>query len=183
MMKLIPTILFILSLVLSSQVLAAEPVDLREDLVQREGLWYKKFSNVPYTGKVEGSSAGRIKKGKKVGSWAYYHLNGQLAIKGDYLDDGMGGIWKYYHEEGWLLARGSKQSGKYSGMWEAYDKNQDLKWEMSCKNLCKAENGKIFWDVKLVETDESYGVGGPSNKLITDAIEALERDLFLRNDK
>ena len=68
-------------------------------------------------------------------------------------------------------------------MWEAYDKNQDLKWEMSCKNLCKAENGKIFWDVKLVETDESYGVGGPSNKLITDAIEALERDLFLRNDK
>ena len=63
-----------------------------DDLVFREGLWYKKFSDVPFTGTVDETSKGRgqthgkIKKGKQVGPWIYYCVNGQLGYKATFKD-------------------------------------------------------------------------------------------------
>ena len=48
-----------------------------DDLVEREGLFYKKFSDVPFTGKVMGRRQGILKDGKKVGPWVIYYENGQ----------------------------------------------------------------------------------------------------------
>jgi hypothetical protein len=53
-----------------------------DDLVYREGLHYKKFSDVPFTGKVTGKSQGSLKNGKKDGLWVYYWSNGELESKG-----------------------------------------------------------------------------------------------------
>jgi hypothetical protein len=44
----------------------SETVDW-DDLVKREGLLYKKFTNVPFTGEVEGKKQGRVKNGKREG--------------------------------------------------------------------------------------------------------------------
>ena len=43
-----------------------------EDLVERDGLYYPKFSEVPFTGKTQGS----FRKGKKHGPWVGYYDNG-----------------------------------------------------------------------------------------------------------
>ena len=37
-----------------------------DDLVERNGLYYKKFTDVPFTGKVDGQYNGSIKNGKKM---------------------------------------------------------------------------------------------------------------------
>ena len=47
-----------------------------DDLVERNELYFKKFSNVPFTGKISGIDSGRIKNGKKSGEWLYYYKNG-----------------------------------------------------------------------------------------------------------
>lgn len=36
-----------------------------ENLVVREGLWYKKFTDVPFTGEVEGLNQGKFKNGNR----------------------------------------------------------------------------------------------------------------------
>ena len=56
-----------------------------EDLVYREGLYYKKFSDVPFTGKVTGNTQGVFRNGKKHGPWVSYHENGQLESKVTFL--------------------------------------------------------------------------------------------------
>ena len=47
-----------------------------DDLVERNELYFRKFSNVPFTGKISGIDSGRIKNGKKSGEWLYYYKNG-----------------------------------------------------------------------------------------------------------
>ena len=40
-----------------------------KDLVEREGVFYKKFTEVPFTGKVTGKTQGSFRNGKKHGRW------------------------------------------------------------------------------------------------------------------
>ena len=37
-----------------------------DDLVEREHIFYKKFTDVPFTGEVTGQKQGRLKNGEKV---------------------------------------------------------------------------------------------------------------------
>ena len=64
-----------------------------DDLVEQDGLFYKKFNPVkrsifllirqpghnvvPFTGTVTGMTEGAFRNGKKDGSWVYYYDNGQ----------------------------------------------------------------------------------------------------------
>jgi hypothetical protein len=48
------------------------------DLVKREGLYYKKFSDVPFTGKTTGKKQASFKNGKEDGPYVGYYDNGQL---------------------------------------------------------------------------------------------------------
>ena len=71
-----------------------------DDLVLREGILYKKFSDVPFSGKVTGSYKGLIKNGKKEDSWSYFYENGQLAGKGNWKKGKQEGVWVYYFDDG-----------------------------------------------------------------------------------
>ena len=73
-----------------------------DDLVERDGLHYKKFSLVPFTGKITGDEQGSVKNGKKHGPWVSYHDNGQLFMKGTHKDGKKDGPWVFYHENGQL---------------------------------------------------------------------------------
>ena len=55
-----------------------------DDLVERGGLYYEKYTDVPFTGNVIGQQQGKISKGKKEGEWIWYQVNGQLMIKGNF---------------------------------------------------------------------------------------------------
>ena len=79
------------------------------DLVVRHGLYYKKFSDVPFTGKVTGQrERGQFKDGKKEGPWASYWSNGQLSYKGHYKTGNREGDWMDYNKDGTI-------NQKYSG--------------------------------------------------------------------
>ena len=40
-----------------------------KELIKRDGLYYKKFTDVPFTGKITGKEQGLIKNGGKEGFW------------------------------------------------------------------------------------------------------------------
>ena len=55
-----------------------------DDLIVRDGLFYKLFSDVPFTGKLTGYQQGSFKNGERDGPWVGYYENGQLWYKGNF---------------------------------------------------------------------------------------------------
>ena len=58
-----------------------------DDLVITNGLYYKKYTDVPFTGNTTGKSQGSFRNGKKHGPWVSYHDNGQVFSQGTYKND------------------------------------------------------------------------------------------------
>ena len=92
-----------------------------EDLVYRDGVYYKKFSDEPFTGKITGTSQGLLKNGKEEGYWVIYHDNGQLWSKGKYKNGNREGYWEIYHQNGMLLTKGNYKNNKKQGVFHFYD--------------------------------------------------------------
>ena len=90
------------------------------DLVERDGIHYKKFSNVPFNGEVKGIFQGRLKNGKQEGPWVNYWINGQLMNKGDYKNGKKEGFWVSYYDDGWVTSQGDYKNGKKEGPWVMY---------------------------------------------------------------
>ena len=97
----------------------------KKDLIQRDGLFYKKFTDVPFTGETSQSSfkngkeiihgKGEYKNGKREGSWITYWSNGQLYYQGDYNKNGKReGSWVGYYSEGtiWQAFTGTYKNGE-----------------------------------------------------------------------
>ena len=92
------------------------------DLVfnEREGVFYKKFTDVPFSGTVTGSQQGKLKNGKWDGPWVSYWENGQLWDKGTFMDGEREGPWVSYRENGQLSSKGTYKDGKKEGPWVRY---------------------------------------------------------------
>ena len=90
-----------------------ETVELNT-LVNRKGFFYKKFSDVPFSGKTTGQEQGTLKNGKWDGSYVSYHNNGQLLQKGNFKNGKFDGVWVDYNENGTLLKSltGTYKNGK-----------------------------------------------------------------------
>jgi len=116
-MKSLSTFRVVLLLILLPSFGWSTPLD---ELVERDGLFYPKFSDVPFTGEVTGKSQGNLKNGKKYGDWISYHDNGQLAEKGNYKNGKKDGDWVSYWEDGNLLAKGVYKNGEMDGDWVGY---------------------------------------------------------------
>ena len=71
-----------------------------DDLVITNGLYYKKFINVPFTGEVTGLEQGQFKDGKPDGPWVFYYDNGQLSLEGTYKDGKADGPWISFNKDG-----------------------------------------------------------------------------------
>ena len=83
-----------------------------EDLVEREGIYYKKFSDIPFSGKVTGWGNGSIKNGKKEGLWVVYWVNGQLMSKGNWKNGKREGEWVIFkRDNGQLEWKGNYKNG------------------------------------------------------------------------
>ena len=50
-----------------------------DDLVERGGFYYQKFTDVPFTGKVTGNQQGSIKNGQREGAWVGYREDGTVS--------------------------------------------------------------------------------------------------------
>ena len=82
-----------------------------DDLVVRDGLYYEKLTNVPFTGVVTGQYQGRIKDGRKDGPWVFYYENGGVSSEGIYKDGKRDGPWVSYYENGQLRSEITYKDG------------------------------------------------------------------------
>ena len=92
-----------------------------DDLVIRDGLYYKKFTTIPFTGKITGKSQGTFRNGKKHGLWIVFWSNGQLRSKDTFKNGKRDGPWDRYHDTGQLESKGTYKDGKPYGPWVAYN--------------------------------------------------------------
>ena len=84
------------------------------DLRERGGVHYKKFTDVPFTGKTTGEFQGKLKNGKKEGPWVWYYKNGQLRSKGTHKNGKEEGPWVTYHKNGQLESKGTYKDGSWT---------------------------------------------------------------------
>jgi hypothetical protein len=99
-----------------------ESVDFK-DLVKRDDVYFKKLTDVPFTGKTTGENQGSFRNGKKDGPWVKYHDNGQLWSKGIYKDGDRDGSWVWFHDNGQLLSKGIYKDGERDGPWVSYNED------------------------------------------------------------
>jgi antitoxin component YwqK of YwqJK toxin-antitoxin module len=105
------------------------------NLVYRDGLWYEKFTEAPFTGELDdGPSLGRMKGGEQDGPWVTHYDNGQLWFKRDYKNGKQEGPWFWYYENGQLLEAGEHKNGKREGPFVWYHVNGQLGQKGEYKN-------------------------------------------------
>ena len=81
------------------------------DLVKRNGLYYAKFTDVPFSGRVTCCLIkGSIRNGKREGAWISFWVTGQLMFKGNYKNGKKEGAFAVYHSDGSL---NKKRSGMF----------------------------------------------------------------------
>ena len=85
-----------------------------KELIKRDGLYYKKFTDVLFTREITSQQKGSLKNGLKDGSWVTYQKNGQLKSKGNYNNGKKDGTWFYYNEDGniWEDTTGTYENRK-----------------------------------------------------------------------
>ena len=121
-----------------------------EDIVERDGVIYKKFSQDVFNGKLdEGKMQGNILKGVMVGDWVMFNEDGQLRAKGKMKNSAMHGPWKFFNDDGNLDEFGDYNDGKRVGLWKNYNKDGKLHSESIhegdiAKNTVFHENGEVW---------------------------------------
>ena len=109
------------------------------DLVKTDGLYYKKFTDVPFSGKVTGLQQGRFKNGVMEGPWVSYHENGQLLSEGAFKNGKTEGPWVFYYDNGQLEMKGDFKNGEREGLWIDYYDNGQLNKKGNYKNGVKVD--------------------------------------------
>ena len=105
-----------------------------DDLVKREGIHYKKFTDVPFTGKVTGNTQGTFRNGKEHGPWVRYFDNGQLMDKGTFKNGRWYGPWVSYWKNGQLLLKSIYENGFSNGPYVSYHATGQLNSKGTYKN-------------------------------------------------
>jgi len=123
-----------------------------DDLVWRDALWYKKFTDVPFTGEVSGKDNGKIKNGNVEGLWIFYYNSGQLYRKENYKNGRRHGYSAEYHENGIQLVTGHYKNRNQDGLWVYYNKFGQLYLKTNYKDgnrhglmeIYSSENGSLL---------------------------------------
>ena len=76
-----------------------------KDLLKKDGIFYEKFSNTPFTGKITGLLEGTFKKGMKYGEFIKYYSDGKILSKISYFENRLDGSWMEYYRNGNLLRK------------------------------------------------------------------------------
>ena len=75
-----------------------EPVN-HGDLVERDGLWYEKYSDITFNGKTTGHIHGKYINGKREGVFLFFNSDGELLKKSNYISGSLNGFetqWDHY---------------------------------------------------------------------------------------
>ena len=92
---------------------------LSEWVVKRNGFYYQRTSDVPFTGTVSGTTEGSMTNGKREGEWRFYYKN-KLWLKANYGSGKREGELVRYNKNGKLKSKGTYKNGKRDGPWVHY---------------------------------------------------------------
>ncbi len=101
--KMKKTLLIILPLLLIVGCSQPKPINYEEMLNEKNGVFYTKDTNEPYSGSVfalnwvgENESQGILKNGKPDGLWTYWNRHERIKIEGNWEDGDSTGLWTMY---------------------------------------------------------------------------------------
>ena len=158
-----PLLGFLLTLLVVSPLFHASGEETIEDikhLVKREGIFFKKFSDVPFDGEVIGGRhKGFIQNGKKEGSWLTYFENGQLKEKSNFIEGAKDGLEVRYFKNGILSANINFKNGIRDGSWITYYTNGQLYYEGNYKNGERDGSWVFYFDNGQLMSKGEYEKG------------------------
>jgi uncharacterized protein len=131
-MKRLLTTLVILTVLFAPSLAVAEEVKI-DDLVETDGLFYKKFSTEPFTGKTEGRKQYTFRRGKKHGPYAFFYENGRVEYTGNFKNGYQDGLQKGFFESGELNTKGVVSDRGRLVVNEMYFKNGRLREKVILK--------------------------------------------------
>jgi len=105
-----------------------------DDLVERGGLYYKKFTDTPFTGRVTVDQSrfsllhyqGSLVDGKKEGLWITYKSDGRLFTKTSYKNGKQEGLFEFFWSDGRPRAKGHFRNGNFEGSWVFYEEDGSI---------------------------------------------------------
>lgn len=110
------------------------------DLTERDGIYYEKSSEIPFSGELEGRYQGTLVNGKREGLWLTYSPEGNLWFKKTYVNGIIDGISFMYHLNGLLRSKSLYDMGVELST-EEYDNMGKLRFKLEFK---KDTKGKII---------------------------------------
>lgn len=107
----------------------------------KDGLFYTKEGNIPYTGFVitqypsgKRKSKGSVRNGLMVDEYTEYFENGQVKVKGEYRNGVQEGTWITNHDTGAVALKGQFSHGLLQGTWYVYGNGGILAKKMIYQN-------------------------------------------------
>lgn len=135
---------FTLSLILA---VGGQAQVAQADLEQRDGLWYEKGTETPYSGPVAEPERmeGRMEDGHRVGEWVWYYPSGQREYLMVYSDEGQPLRAEGWHPNGNKDSERTFKEGQVDGPMRHWDHNGVLRQEHHFK--AGQPHGKdTLWD-------------------------------------
>ena len=112
-----------------------------DEVVKREDTFYKKFSNIPFSGHVESyhpngqlKIIGDFSDGKKVGKWVEYYMSGVKKSEGRFVNGKKDGAWAHYFLNTNIKEKQLFIDGKKDGLWEKFNVHGTLVQTESYQN-------------------------------------------------
>lgn len=150
--------LLICSYLFISALARAETID---DLVWRDGFFYKRYTDIPFSGYVDGLKRGNISNGLKYGEWVEYLESGELIHKSFFVDGKQEGLYVDYYSNGRVKQKGEYKTGRLEGRWDTYHPNGQKEYELGFKNNLLDgwakryyENGRLYSEGRYDRGDE-----------------------------
>jgi len=139
------------------------------DLVKRDGLYYKKSSDIPFTGEASGGEQDALEWTREIaGEWTHSYSNGELLHKGKgkFANGEKEGEWVFLDEDGRFSSRGEFENGLKEGKWLQYDSTRLLVFEGNYKNDKKGGEWNYYHDGGQFEAKGSYKNGKREGKWV-----------------
>ena len=99
-----------------------------DEVVKRDDTFYKKFSNIPFSGHIESyhpngqlKIIGEFSEGKKIGEWVEYYMSGVKKSEGKFANGKKDGAWVYYFLNKNIKEKQLFINGNKDGLWEKFD--------------------------------------------------------------
>lgn len=145
--------ILLVSLILLSSTINAE-ISYYKNLIEKEGLFYKKGSDKPYSGSVKGSQIGLMEEGKREKEWKEFYPNGNIKREVSFKNGVQHGLGSSYLPDGKLLMRGNLINGLQDGVWKKFYPNGNVEIKLTFENGNREGLKEVFDETGKIKSKE-----------------------------